>query len=313
MNFFAHFVTGISLFFGSLFGLHAGVTSSTSPVVPANATVAASTTVTAPVKTSFFGKVAALVAPKESAPTAVPAPLTSAAAQTSSPGTTTQPVSVGTATVDQTRVVFSTPGGHEETNYATNTELTGTASNASSVTVAFVPISQGDTSWAAVSAGTQSRMQTATVSDGKWLVDFRSLGGDIYTVLVYDNATHVLLYSKTLQVQNSGQSNIPAYNIPVTIGLGQSASDGIFTVHLKSISGPASAPTATLSFDLQGAFAGQTFTVKAGDQLPKAGVGFDFDVVTYVNATNVLIKEVSFATKTVTFTIRPIQSTARPF
>jgi hypothetical protein len=134
-------------------------------------------------------------------------------------------------------------------------------------------------------------MQTATVSKGRWLVDFKGIDGGSYSVLIYDGATHALLNTRPLSIHGPETSDVLAY-VPVTIGIGQSAIGALLTAHVVSISGSAASPTVNLSFDLQNAFGGKKISAKIGDQLPSPGVGFDYDVITYAEATNVLVKDI---------------------
>jgi hypothetical protein len=338
MNFFAHLATSFSLLLSSIFGVHTSpptvattstvTTSTRSASIPATSTSEITPANTAPKqKTSIFGSALAAL---ESAPAAITKSVTTSVAATTSkpvaiiaptpapaptpsaapnPATTTPATTVSeSATVDsgqnQIRVGdidFSTALQTTDTAIASIFDVTGKASNTSSVTAVIANLDSDSTDWSSISSADDSYIVPATVTNGKWDASFTGVTGGSYKMFVYDTATHTLLATQDETISAPPSITLDEVTLrPTSIGIGQEVTDGELTIKLISVS---SSGVATVYILDQPKIA-KNYTMNVGDSFPSATTGFD-DEFSPTLGLNIKVISISASGKTITFKVTP--------
>jgi hypothetical protein len=187
-----------------------------------------------------------------------------------SAATITVGASATTATIDQTSVSSS----YNAFN------LTGSATKSTSVFVVLVKSDYGGSKdWSTIYTTHAYVAHTGgtiiPVNNGRWSAMFSGVSGGTYTALVFDNTTgQQLLASGSLVVSAPSTFNyVAGSGLPITLGVGQSATDDALQITLLSVSYSndlTGTATANFRVDIKG-FSSSYYTVNVNNSIPNSG------------------------------------------
>lgn len=212
------------------------------------------------------------------------------------------------ATIDQTSVVAS-PNAFT---------LTGSAVTASSVFVALVKSNySGFRDWRTVYANHSYVAFTGDVmtpvSGNRWAAAFTGIPSGTYTVLVYDNsgATQSLLGVGALSVSApSSFSYVAGSGAPITLGVGQTASNGSVKIKLTSVYLNNNVATANFQTETQGYNSATptsaNYTAVVGGSIPGGGGGLQDFAVASCGGISIKVSALSVFMNTATIVITPV-------
>jgi hypothetical protein len=209
--------------------------------------------------------------------------------------TVTKPISP--STIDQTSV----------NAYSNSFTLSGTASNSSAVFVALVRSDySGPMDWHTIYTNhayvASSGDTVSYVSGGRWSASLAGVSGGTYKTLLFNNSSgsQELLASGALSVSTPSSLSFTAGSgVPITLGVGQSATDGGMTITLNSVyytNGTSGTPMANFTITVNG--------YSPGSYVKTIGETNTFgDPASPTGAATIMIQAVSTNLNSATFTI----------